>query len=66
MDALIAATALEFDLTLATHERDFERVPSLKCEFWAQQRLRTFCLRYCGNCGAELSRVAGTIGHDVV
>ena len=35
MDALIAATALEFDLTLATHERDFEPVPSLKCEFWA-------------------------------
>ena len=34
MDALIAATAMEFDLTLATRDRDFERVPSLKHEFW--------------------------------
>lgn len=34
MDALIAATALEFDLTVATRDRDFDRVPGLKVEFW--------------------------------
>ena len=34
MDALIAATALEFDLTLATRDRDFLRVPDLKVEMW--------------------------------
>ena len=30
IDTLIAATALEYDLTLVTIDRDFERVPNLK------------------------------------
>ncbi|MFT3665566.1 type II toxin-antitoxin system VapC family toxin [Piscinibacter sp.] len=34
MDALIAATAIEWGLTLATRDRDFQRVPGLKVEFW--------------------------------
>ncbi len=34
MDALIAATALQWDLTVATRDRDFDRVPGLKVEHW--------------------------------
>lgn len=34
LDALIAATALEFDLVVATRDRDFDRVPGLKVEHW--------------------------------
>jgi len=32
IDTLIAATAVEYDLTLVTIDTDFDRVPHLKCE----------------------------------
>lgn len=32
IDTLIAATALEHNLTILTIDRDYERVPQLKCE----------------------------------
>jgi predicted nucleic acid-binding protein len=32
IDTLIAATALEHDLTLLTMDTDYDRVPHLKCE----------------------------------
>lgn len=34
MDALIAATAIEWDLTIATRDKDFQRVAGLKVELW--------------------------------
>lgn len=34
MDAIIAATALENGLILATRDADFDRIPGLKVERW--------------------------------
>lgn len=34
MDALIAATAMEWDLTVATRDGDYDRIPGLKVEHW--------------------------------
>lgn len=34
VDALIAVTALRYDLTLLTTDKDFEVIPSLRCENW--------------------------------
>lgn len=34
LDALIAATAIEWGLKLCTRDRDFERVKGLKLELW--------------------------------
>jgi tRNA(fMet)-specific endonuclease VapC len=34
VDALIAATALRYDLTLLTSDKDFSRIPGLRLENW--------------------------------
>lgn len=34
LDALIAATALEWDFTLATRDSDYDRVKGLRVEHW--------------------------------
>ncbi len=40
IDTLIASTALEYDLTLITVDRDFERVPDLRLELIPQEQFR--------------------------
>ena len=41
VDTLIAATALERDLTVVTTDSDFERVPELKVQLVARRSLET-------------------------
>ena len=41
VDTLIAATALEHDLTVVTADRDFQRVPNLKVLLVPRQQLST-------------------------
>ncbi len=41
MDVLIAATALEYQLPIVTHNlREFQRVPGLQCASWTDEPLQ--------------------------
>lgn len=40
IDTLIAATALEYDLTIVTIDRDFSRIPGLNAQVLTKEQLR--------------------------